>query len=151
MKQEFSERTNKLLNNVQYFLSAVIAVCFGIGLIPTLYDDVFKVVMVALSIQIVVSLLRVRLFNVLLEVFLVAFGFSSLIPVFGYVFRFLGIIFSVFEMASFKNFVLYRQMEMKTFHSNAGGKKAGGGGKKAGVKKGVSGRGKVMDAEFSEK
>ena len=147
MEDRLSAKTISLLNNVQYFLSSVVAVSFGIGLIPTLYDDVFKVIMFVLTVQIVISLFRLRLLNVFFEIFLIGTGVLAYVPLLGYFFRVIGIFVSILELASFKNSMLYKQMEIRTFRT---GKKRRG--KNAGAK--VSTKKtpvKFKDAEFSEK
>jgi len=148
MVNNFNNKNVQLLNNVQYFLSSVIAVCFGIGLIPTLYDNVVNVIMVALGFQIIISLFRGRLLNVFFEIFLIGLGALAYIPLLGYFFRFLGIIFSILEIASFKNTFLYKQMEIRTFRMN---QKSRGSSSKSKSK--VSGKAtpKFKDAEFTEK
>lgn len=139
---------NKVMNNIQYFISSAMGICFGIGLIPTFFDDVYKVIVALLIVQIIISIIRGRLLNIFLEIFLVGLAGLSLIPLLGYVARFLGIIFCILEMASFKNGFLYQQMDMRTFNSKSGFKSKKPKSKKPQVKKPKV---KFEDANFKEK
>lgn len=142
------KKNNKIMDNVQYFISSAMGICFGIGLIPTFFDEVYRVIVVLLIVQILISIIRGRLLNIFLEIFLVGLAGLSLIPLLGYVARFLGIIFCILEMASFKNGLLYQQMDMKAFNSKSGFNSKSSKGKKSGIKKPKV---KFEDADFKEK
>jgi len=136
---QLSKKQIHILNQIQYAIASVIGVAFGIGLIPTLYDNVKQVIMVAITIQIFISFLRMRFLNVFLEIFLLGLGLLSLIPLLGYIFRFGGIFVAILEMVSFKNYILYRQMELRTLA------------KRPNKKTGKKPKTNFKDAEFKEK
>lgn len=143
-KVNYSKRL-PALNIVQYILAAFIGICFGIGFIPTFYGNVFPVIAVALVIQIIISIARLRFLNIILELILLGLSVISLIPILGYLFRFMGIIASIVELASFKNYQIYKHVEIITFGKN----------KKKENKKGVKANYKrpehYEDAKFEEK
>lgn len=154
MVDKINQPMKNILNNTQYFISSIIAVSFGIGLVPTLYDNVFPIIMISLTAQLIISLGRVRLLNVFLEIFLIGAAFLSQIMLLGYIFRFVGIIFSIIEMASFKNGILYKQMEVRTFRTSNKKRRKSPAGAAASINKSKSNvkpKTKIKDAEFKEK
>jgi hypothetical protein len=142
-------KSGEYLNNLQYFLSSVMAFSFGIGLFPFMYKKVLPVIAVCLAIQVIVSVFRGRLLNVFLEIFLVGLAAISIIPVLGIITRFIGILFCILEMAAFKNGALYAQMDTRAFNSKSGFKSKNSSRKKsAEIKKSDV---KFADADFEEK
>ena len=117
--QEFS-----ILDRIQYFISITIPILFCFGLIPTYYDNVFNTLIILLSVQLIISLLRFRLLNLFIELILIGLSVISLIPLLGYIFRFLGIIFAILDMSSFKSAVIYTKFENMTFKTRNQNKKA---------------------------
>ena len=115
-----SKDVTKLLNNIQYFLSSILAICFMIGIFPFLYSKVVLVVAMCLGVQVLISIMRGRLLNVFFEIFLVGLAGISLIPIIGLVTSFAAMIVCILEMAAFKNGVLYKQMDMRAFTSKSG-------------------------------
>lgn len=141
--------TTKFMSNLQYFLASILAISFGIGILPFFYKKVVTVVAVCLGIQVLISVFRGRLLNVFLEIFLVGLAVISLIPIIGLVSSFFAMIICILEMAAFKNGVLYQQMDMRAFNSKSGFKsKSSKSKKKPGIKKPNV---KFEDADFSEK
>jgi hypothetical protein len=141
--------SGKYLNNLQYFLSSIMAFSFGIGLFPFMYQKILPVIAVCLTIQVIVSVFRGRLLNVFLEIFLVGLAVISLTPVLGIITRFIGVLFCILEMAAFKNGVLYSQMDARAFNSKSGSKSKNSSRKKsAEIKKPDV---KFADADFEEK
>ena len=141
-----SNKNVNLLSNVQYFLSSILAICFAIGIFPFLYKKVVSIVAVCLAIQVIVSVIRGRLLNVFLEIFLVGLAALSLIPILGLVASFFAMVVCILEMAAFKNGVLYQQMDMRAFNSKNKTKTSKK--KSSGIKKPEP---KFEDASFSEK
>jgi hypothetical protein len=135
-----------MLSNIQYLLSSVLAICFAIGIFPFLYKKVVSIVIVCLGVQVLISVIRGRLLNVFLEIFLVGLAAISLIPILGLVASFFAMIVCILEMAAFKNGVLYQQMDMRAFNSKKKSKSSSK--KSAGIKKPEP---KFEDADFSEK
>ncbi len=138
--------TSKFLNNIQYFLSSIMAISFGIGLFPFMYKKVLPVIAVCLGVQVLISIFRGRLLNVFFEIFLVGLAAISIIPILGFFTRLIAVLFCILEMAAFKNGVLYQQMDMRAFKSKKGSKKRSK--KSAEIKKPKV---KFEDADFSEK
>jgi hypothetical protein len=141
-----SKDSVKLLNNIQYFLSSILAICFMIGIFPFLYKKVVGVVAVCLGIQVLISIFRGRLLNVFFEIFLVGLAAISLVPVLGLVTSFFAMFVCILEMAAFKNGVLYAQMDSRAFKSKKGSKSRAK--KSPEIKKPDV---KFEDADFSEK
>jgi hypothetical protein len=141
--------SSNYLNNLQYFLSSIMAFSFGIGLFPFMYKKVLPVIAVCLTIQIIISVFRGRLLNVFLEIFLVGLAAISIIPVLGFITRLIGLVICILEMAAFKSGVLYAQMDTRAFNSKSGFKSKNSSRKKsAEIKKPDV---KFSDADFEEK
>ncbi len=106
-----------LTDIIQYILSVIVTLLFCVGLIPSLYIELnlAKPIIILLIIQFIISLIRLRFANIILEILLIIFAFISVIPFFGYITRILGFIFSLLEVASFKNRTLYKRIHIKTF------------------------------------
>ena len=105
------------INIIQYILSTIVTILFCIGLIPSLYIEynLAKPIIIILLIQFIISLIRLRFSNAFIEIFLIIFALISVIPFFGYITRILGFIFSLFEIASFKNKKLYKKIYIRKF------------------------------------
>ena len=140
--------TTKLLNNIQHFLSSILAISFAIGIFPFLYKKVVIVVAVSLGIQVLISVFRGRLLNVFFEIFLVGLAALALIPIIGLVASFFAMIVCILEMAAFKNGVLYQQMDMRAFNSKGSKSNSSKKKKSAEIKKPKV---KFEDADFKEK
>lgn len=128
------------LDTFQYIISIVIAVTFAAGLIPGLYGEVFIFTIAAIVIQILFSLIRLRLLNVILELFLLLFAVIGFIPVLGWIFRLVGFFGAILDMATFKSSHIYKKVQVKTFKPRPSKKKP--------AKKTVK---KFKEAEFKEK
>lgn len=128
------------LNIFQYTLSVVILFLFLFGLVPFSYYLVFYFLSILIIVQLIISLLRFRLLNILIELLILGLAILSLIPLLGYGFRFLAIFFLIFEFFSFKNNSIYYQSNIRVGISNKS--------KKASKKKENK---NVKDASFSEK
>lgn len=100
------------LNWVQYVLGISIAVLFGLGLIPFYYDDVSKLLFGFLIVQSLLSLVRFRFANVILEFLLIVVAVFSLIPFLGYLFRFIGVLLSILDLSMFKSTVIYKRVHL---------------------------------------
>lgn len=108
---------------IQYFLSAIITISFVIGLIPTYYLQVGPIILGSLVLQLLLSIARLRLLNVILELFIIILAIISFIPILGYIFRIIGIFAGLLEMASFKHYTVYKQIEIRTFNNRSKNKK----------------------------
>ncbi len=135
-----------VLDSAQYLIAIIIAICFGIGLIPFYYDEVFVVLISLIIVQIIISFVRLRLLNVIIEVFLLIISIIAIIPFIGYLFRIIGLLASLLEMLSFKNYIMYKNIEIRTFKTDFSKKESKSNNKKI-QKKSI----KAQDAEFSEK
>ncbi|MCA9495904.1 MAG: hypothetical protein KC589_03095 [Nanoarchaeota archaeon] len=127
---------------IQYFISGIITICFVIGLIPGYYNKIATLLIAFIVVQILISILRLRLLNMILELFILLISIISLVPFLGWFFRFLGIITGILEMASFKNYKLYKQVEIKTFKRKNPNK--------APIKKRIHDK-PIKDADYKEK
>lgn len=136
---------------VQYFISMLISISFLLGLIPFFYDNVFRLAITLIMVQIIISLFRLRIFNILIELFLLFLSVISLVPVFGYIFRFLGFLVGILEMTSFKNYKLYKKIEVRNFYpSGFNSKNNSQKDTKSELKKSKN-KVKFQDAKFKEK
>ncbi|MCA9486027.1 hypothetical protein H6501_02765 [Candidatus Woesearchaeota archaeon] len=135
------QRRMKPLNILQYFIGAVILFLFLYGLIPGKYDDIFLYMLGAVTVQILLSLLRLRILNVVIELIILIFAIISGIPVLGYLFRLGGLILALLDLASFKSYVIYKTIKVRAFSSPWG--------KRNSEKKKVPTAAK--DAEYKEK
>ena len=138
------KRRMGFLDNIQYFLALIIALLFLLGFIPLTYTGFYIIILFAIALQILLSIARLRIINVILELILLFLSVVSLIPLLGYFFRFLGIIATLLDMASFKNYRLYKTIEIKTFKPGKNKPKQ----KKPSKIKNSS---KVREAKFEEK
>lgn len=144
------EKKFDFLSSIQYFISIFIAILFGFGLIPFQYNNIFEGILILIVIQIFLSLIRLRLLNVFLELILLLLAVISFVPFLGYVFRFIGMLFTILDMSTFKSAKIYKKVKIMTFdnfkskkgfnYSNKNNKKS----KKFDLKD-------IDDAEFSEK
>lgn len=142
-------KDDSFLDKLQYFLSIFIAILFGLGLVPFVYLGVFKFVMILILIQIIISAIRLRILNVIIELLLLGLGLFSLIPILGYLTRFFGILVSILEASSFKNSVIYQTIEINTINKFKSKKNKS---KKDKSKKEEKLNSKnIVDAEFEEK
>ncbi len=141
-KNEFS-----IFDRIQYFISIAIPILFFLGLIPTYYNNVFNTIIILLSIQLIISLFRFRLLNLFIELILIGLSVISLIPLLGYIFRFLGIIFAILDMASFKSTIIYTKFENMTFKTNKQKNQT----KKSNKTKSKFESKNIKDADFEEK
>ena len=135
---KFKKRIS-FMDHIQYFIGLFISILFLVGFIPFSFDNLFKLIIGLIIIQVIISLLRLRIFNILLELILLGLAIFSLIPVLGYFFRFLGFIVGILEMTSFKNYKLYKKVEITRFYP------------KKFKKKQIKNKVKFKDAEFKEK
>ena len=120
MKVEKTIRYHKKISTldwIQYFISGIITICFVIGLLPGYYPKVATILIAFIVVQALISILRLRLLNFILELFILLISIISLVPFLGWFFRVLGVITGILEMASYKNYKLYKQVEIKTFRS----------------------------------
>ncbi len=127
------------LNNIQYFITLIISILFLVGLIPFSYGNLFNLIVGLIIAQVIISILRLRFFNVIIELLLLFLAIVSAIPVLGYLFRFFGFILGILDMILFKSLVLYQKVEIKNFYS------------KPFKKKQIKKRTNFKDAEFKEK
>lgn len=126
VKEKTTTYYNKFsfLNGFQYFLATFIAILFGISLWQPFFYKVVWGLVLLLLLQVVISLLRVRLLNIILEIFMLILILPSLIPFLGVFAILIGLLIGLLEMATFKHMVLYKKVEVKTIHDYFGkGKK----------------------------
>lgn len=128
-----------LINMIQYVISLCCAILFGLGFIPYYYDDVAKYLIAALVVNFLISLIRFRILNVFIQIFLIGLSVLSFIPLAGYLFRILGLIFSIVDMSTFKNVEIYKKVKVFTIKDTFD--------KKESKKK----KDKVVDVDFKEK
>ncbi len=85
----------KILDIVQYLIASVIGIGFllwlmppGWNFLPTSYPELYKIVIAGIVLQTVLSIIRLRVFGVFLELFILLLALLSLVPYIGYFFRF---------------------------------------------------------------
>lgn len=117
-------RKSSFVNKVQYFIGMIIAILFALGFIPFFYLDVFPFLIVALAIQLVISILRLRIINVILICIMIVLSVASLIPIVGYLFRFLGFLTGLLDMASYKSTFVYKRIEKVRIDKGFGAEKS---------------------------
>lgn len=110
----------KFLDIVQYLIAAFIGIGFllwllpaGWNFIPTNYPGIQKLIIGAIIIQAIISILRLRVLGLFLELFLLLLALLSLIPYAGYFFRFLGLIFVLIELGTFQSYQVYKHVDIK--------------------------------------
>lgn len=128
-----------IFDNVQYFIAVVMAIFFAFSLFN--FSMLF-VVSIAILIQLIISILRFRVFGIFLEIFILILVGLSFIPFLGILFKILGLFAAIFEMAIFKNSTIYKQVEIRTFNSKQ---------KKSKNKKVTKPKVEFEDADFKEK
>lgn len=139
-----NQKTINILDLIQRSIAFVIGALFLIGLIPFYFDDVYGSLILLLAIQFVISISRLNIINIILEVILIVFAFFSLIPILGYIFRFLGFVLSLIDygflnsnsMVKFYKFDFRNHPGEKTPNNKVKGKKK---------------KPEFKDAEFKEK
>jgi len=108
----------KILDRIQYFIGVFIGILFVLGLIPFTFDKLYVLIKGLIIIQIIISLVRLRILNVILEIFILGLAFLSLIPLLGYLFRIVGLIMSILDFSSFKNYKIFKKVEIKKYYPN---------------------------------
>jgi hypothetical protein len=112
IKKKVIYRKSSFLDFFQYFIGIFISILYGFTLIPFHSIAIAPILAIALLIQLIFSAIRLRIINVFLELILLINILLSIIPLFGYVFRFLGIVLSILDMATFKSDVYYEKIEI---------------------------------------
>lgn len=144
----------KFLDIIQYLIASFIGIGFLLWLlpqswnfIPASYPSIQKLVIGAIVLQAVLSILRLRVLGVFLELFLLLLALLSLIPYAGYFFRFLGIVFVLVELATFQSYEIYKHVDVK--HTKPSKEEKSQEDKEE--KKKESTRKQIKDADFEEK
>lgn len=148
-KKKYHFNENQFLDNIEYINSIIIAILFAIGLIPFTYSKVSSILITLILIQIIISAIRFRLLNVIIELALLILSIISFIPILGFITRFIGIIFAIIESASFKNKIIYEKIEINTI--NKFKTKQNKKNNKQNNKEKSKNKEKIYDAEFKEK
>jgi glucan phosphoethanolaminetransferase (alkaline phosphatase superfamily) len=132
-----------MIGYIQNILGIIIAGGFGLGLIPFWYIVTFPIIIVCLIIQIIISVLRFKLLNLILQIFVLVLALLSLIPFIGVVFRFLGLVITIIDISSSNSahIVSFNTSGAQSFKKK----------KQPKEKKKVVKKKNFKDAEFSEK
>ncbi len=118
--QKTIKKTNlnfSFLNSLQFVLAFIITVLYGISLWqPYFYDNVSYLAL-AIVVQLIFSIVRFRIANILFEVILLILILPSLIPILGVITILFGFIISLIEIATFKHGTIYKTVEFRTFNN----------------------------------
>jgi hypothetical protein len=125
MKTNIEHKTN-LLNSIQNILSLIIIFLILIGLIPFLYNDIYQNVILLLTIQILISLLRVRLINIFFEIIIIIFLSIAALPLFIsikiiaiplaivlYIFKIFALIIAMLDLSAQRGTYVYKNINIK--------------------------------------
>jgi len=120
-KETYYEKNFLFLDWLQYLFAIIITILFLFSLIPFFYGYISKILVIILFIQLILSILRLKLLNIFLELILLSFAlisFINIIPIvfifIGYILRFFGLLFGIIEMLSFKNSKVFKIIEIVT-------------------------------------
>jgi len=110
----------RFLDIVQYLIASVIGIGFFLwllpqswNLLPTYIPSLERLIIGAIVIQAIISILRLRVLGLFLELLLLLLALLSLVAYVGYFFRFLGLIFVLVELASFQSYQIYKHVDVK--------------------------------------
>lgn len=134
--------TYDILNILQYLISILIMLSFIISLIPYAYKNIFVITIGLIALQLLISLARLKLINFLIETIILALSLLALIPILGYLFKFIAIPITILDISALKNTIIYKKVEI--FSDNINPKKP-----KTKTKKFNSEE--IHDAQFKEK
>ncbi len=125
MKKDIDYKIN-ILNSIQNLLSIVITFLILIGLIPFLYNDIYQSVVLLLTIQLLISLLRFRLINLFFEIMIIIFLSVAALPLFIsikiiaiplaillYIFKIFALIIALLDMSAQKGTYVYKNINIK--------------------------------------
>jgi hypothetical protein len=110
------EKEISFLNSIQYIISIIIALLFILGLIPYTFKELFPILISLIIIQFFISIIRLRILNIFLELILILLSIFSIIPILGYFFRILGFLTAIIEIITFKNSIYYKKIEIITIN-----------------------------------
>ncbi len=112
------ERKRKVvfLGIIQYMLAFLIGILFLYGFFEPI-SSYFYILTFVLLIQFIISLLRLRIFNILFEVILFIMVLLAFIPVLGLIFLLAGFLISMFDLMTFGLMKSYRSVTIKKFHN----------------------------------
>lgn len=134
-------KQKKIFDTIQYIISIAISVLFLIGLISKNFQENFQITAGLIIFQLLISIIRIRLINVIFEIPILVLALIGYIPYFGYLFRFFGFVLSVLDMSTFKSTTIHNKVNV-IYKNNV---------KKPQKKKSKPIQGNVKDAEFEEK
>lgn len=120
------KKENKnIFDIIQYLISIAISILFIIGLISTKFQEYFQITIGLIILQILLSSLRIRLINIIIELSILIFALIGYIPYLGYFFRFLGFLVSLLDISIFKSQtidnkikIIYRNIKSKNYKEN---------------------------------
>ena len=101
-KEVHYQKKWNFLNIIQYIIGILIFALFVVGLIPFNYGVVGSTLLSLLVIQIIISLFRLSLFAVFLELLLLFLAVAAFFPVLGYIPRILGALLALLDLAGFQ-------------------------------------------------
>jgi len=142
----------RFLDVVQYLIGSIIGIGFFLWLLPQSWNllpaslpSLERLIIGAIVIQAIISILRLRVLGLFLELFLLLLALLSQVAYVGYFFRFLGLIFVLAELASFQSYQIYKHVDVK--HTKPKEEKT----EKEEEKKSHSTKKQIRDADFEEK
>lgn len=122
-KETITTKTSNPLNTLQYIFSVVIAIIFGIGVFSTKYQELFPVILTFALIQLLITMLRFRILNLVIELFVLIFIILAWVPIIGWPFRLIGLIVVLIEMSVFKNITIQKKIQTIYFNNSKSKKK----------------------------
>jgi hypothetical protein len=137
-----------LLSKLQFVLAFTITVLYGLSLWqPNFYEYVMYLAFI-IVIQLLISIGRLRIANIFIELILLVLLLPSLIPILGVVVILFGFLISLIEIATFKHNTLYKTVEFRTFNNFKDNKSSKNSSKTSKLKKKTV---NFKDADFKEK
>lgn len=144
------KKENKnIFDTIQYLISIAISILFVIGLISTKFQEYFQITIGLIILQILLSILRIRLINIIIQLPILIFALIGYIPYLGYFFRFLGFLVSLLDMSTFKSQTINNKVNI--IYTNSRAKKSRENQKSKQKLYSKNFENNVKDAQFKEK
>jgi signal transduction histidine kinase len=109
--KKFEEKSS--LDKLQYFITIIIIVLFFVSLIPFIYDNsFFSNISILILLQLLISIFRARILNVVIGVIILILSFLSLIPLLGILFKIITIGILFYESYLFSKHSVYQNSSL---------------------------------------
>lgn len=105
------------LGLIQYLLTFLVLFLFGIGLMPGYYGDIYYIIATLLLFQILVSIVRFRVLNVVFQVVIFILAFIALVPVLGWFIRLLCFMLVLLDFGFLKFYNIEKHIVIKKYNN----------------------------------